>query len=77
MEKTICVWLDSTSDLEDPAWIVSEDELDEQGDSTRCNTLYVRHQYEDALVIAKREAKGRNLPLVVLDGIFKDRIEVK
>ncbi len=53
------LWLDETSDAEEPRWVVSLD--DEDGTSTIAH--YAEAEYPRALTRARQEADRRGLPL--------------
>ena len=57
----IAVWPDKNK------WIVSRDRIDEVGDPLTTHTLDVCDTEDEALAEGRREARGRELPLLIWD----------
>lgn len=57
-EKVIGIWLDQTSDPDEPAWIVSRDRMNEKGEAETTDTVEWRNvnEHDDACEQAKEVA---------------------
>jgi hypothetical protein len=67
LTKVICVWLDSYSDPESPAWVVSLDELGPRGLAETTHTLYMREDEDEAMTLGREAARKHGLPLYRTD----------
>ena len=66
-KKCICVWLDETTDSDEPKWIVSRDEIN-GGETEDTNTVSVHDTEEEATAKAKQLGRTRNLPVYLHEG---------
>lgn len=64
--KQIGLWLDTTSEPSNPAWIVSVDTVDERGDNrtTRTEAVFAQDEREEAEEYAEKIAAERGLQVV-------------
>lgn len=62
--KAICVWLDSDTDSDNPAWIVSRDTLSlPSGGADTTHTLSIHDDEADAMREGHKQAAVMGLPL--------------
>lgn len=55
-KKVLSVWLDKTTDPDEPKWIVSNDELSAEGKTETTQTIKFFDEYQDAVEFAKERA---------------------
>jgi len=55
-KKVLSVWLDDTTDADDPKWIVSRDQLNKEGKTETTQTIKCFDDYGDAVEFAKSKA---------------------
>lgn len=68
-DRIVSVWLDETSDCDDPQWIVDTDSADGgESDTIRC---FAEDGFERAVRFAKRAAKKRGCDLHLLNGVSR------
>jgi hypothetical protein len=60
-KEVLSVWLDETTDCDDPKWIVSRDDLNEEGKTETTYTIKCFDDYEDAVEFAKTKAHDLEL----------------
>ena len=58
--KCVCVWED-----EDGKWIVSQDEIDQHGNTLYTSTVSVHETKQEATASCKKVAKSRKLPALL------------
>lgn len=63
IKKVLSVWLDDTTDIDDQKWIVSRDEIAEDGRTDYTQTMKVFDAYDDAVAYAL--AKAHDLEMCV------------
>lgn len=68
-EEVLSVWLDETTDADDPKWIVSRDDLNEEGKTVRTYTIKCFDDYEDAVEFAKIKAHEFELSVYETENI--------
>lgn len=69
--KAIGLWYDKDSDADNPMWIISLDEIDEDGGAATTSTIRTEEEYDDALAIAETHARAEGLPIYE-DGKFRN-----
>lgn len=64
--KAICLWLDTTSDADEPSWIVSRDAIDPStgnAETTETLTAFAEGDEDAAEEYAREQARKHGLPL--------------
>jgi len=76
IKKVLSVWLDDTTDSNEPKWIVSHDELAEDGRTDHTQTLKVFDEYDEAVEFAKNKANELELSVYKTENVLHSKTEL-
>lgn len=76
IKKVLSVWLDDTTDANEPKWIVSCDELAEDGKTDHTQTLKVFDEYDDAFAFAKTKAHDLEISVYKTENVLHPKTEL-
>jgi hypothetical protein len=75
-KKVLSVWLDDTTDANDPKWIVSRDDIAEDGRTDHTQTLKVFDAYDDAVAYAVTKAHDLEMCVYKTENVLHPTTEL-